>query len=111
MICPKCSSDQTKKNGKKTGYQNYYCKDCRNQWQPDKPIVQYEYKETNATLYKYTKNTYKTIGLRLRFDTYGDLIKRMEDFEQKYPEKGDLQKKIAEVLDEHFPRVATEENK
>lgn len=32
MICPKCQSDQTRKNGHRSGKQNYQCKDCGRQF-------------------------------------------------------------------------------
>jgi transposase-like protein len=33
LICPHCKSNNTKKKGRtKLGYQQYYCKDCKQHW-------------------------------------------------------------------------------
>lgn len=109
MICPKCESDQLKKNGKQKGYQVYLCKSCRHQWLPDKPKTEYELKESNSYNLEYVANAYKKVFLKLRKDTYGDLIERLDAYSQAHPDKGSLQKKILEILDEAFPRVEASE--
>jgi len=103
MTCPKCNSENLKKNGKRSGYQCYLCKDCKHQYVPDKPPAVHVPTENHARD-RYIKKTYKEVYLKIRKDTFVNLVDRMDDYAQANPEKGALLKKIYEVLDEHFPK-------
>jgi len=111
MICPKCNNDHVIKNGKQGDYQNYLCKGCKHQWQPDKPPLVYEYKKSNAARLKYNEKTYKEVYLKIRKDTFEDLVTRMEIYSEANEGKGELQKKIYEILDKHFPNINTAEER
>ena len=102
--CPKCNSQNLRKNGKRAGLQCYLCKDCNHQFVPDKPPVVYEYVDSNAARLKFHKKTYREVYLKIRRDTYEDLVARMEAYSEANPTTGALQKKIYEILDEHFPK-------
>ena len=109
MTCPKCNSDKLIKYGfhvvDDSQYQQYKCKDCSHRFVPNKPKAEFRKSVYNEETLRYIKANYKTIALNIRKDTFGDLIERLEHFEQTHPEKGMLKKKIQEILDEHFPKM------
>ena len=109
MVCTRCNSDKLIKYGKHEvdglPYQMYKCKDCSYRFVPDKPRAEFRESEYNQQTLRYIKANYKTIALKIRKDTFGDLIERLEHFEQTHPEKGMLKKKIQEILNDHFPKI------
>ena len=109
MLCPRCNSDKLVKYGKHVveglPYQQYQCKDCSYRFVPDKPRAEFRESKYNQQTLSYRNANYKTITLNIRKDTFGDLIERLEHFEQTHPEKGMLNREIQKILDEHFPRI------
>ena len=107
--CHKCNSTRVIKSGTRVysgaSYQNYLCKDCKSQWQPDKPEFTGVFAKSNEARRRYNTKTYKDVFVRMRYDTHNDLIERLDKYAQANPDKGALQKKILEVLGEYFPKV------
>lgn len=105
IICPRCNSGNNRKNGKRyfrdEPYQSYLCKDCSYSFVPDKPSVKHV--KSNERRLKHHHKTYRSVLLKPRFDTYGDLIERFEKYVKVHP--GRLQSKIIEILNESFPDV------
>ena len=106
LKCPKCGGENMRKNGWQSRgderFQNYLCKGCAHQWQPDKPPLEHEYAKSNEARRKFNEKTYKSFELKFRHDEFSKLIGRMEKYAKMHPEKGAVQKRMREVLDKHF---------
>ena len=106
MNCPKCNGERVVKNGKdRLGYQTFLCKnpDCKHSFAPDKPPLERELKESNKSRREHHSLTYLELNFKIRRDTQANLVNRMEMYMENNPGKGELQKKMLSILDEHFP--------
>ena len=111
MQCPKCKGKNIRKNGTRIAsgdirLQNYLCKDCRHQWQPDKPERQFS--KANEANRRFDRKTYRLYQMKLRKDNaeHAEVLAKLEGYAKAYPDnKSATVKKMIEVLREYFPTV------